>query len=196
MPTILDTGAFILLLQQFANMFSLNFAACFTSPLYLALSVITNLTLFQFIIPQGVKTDGHTANPTQVALVTEPSHSAEISNGATNRAGAELAASRIQDIEGASDYIHKCERAIAAAFCSVYNSYSPPVAVMGGPLAPLYYDGVVTQLQKNPTAGRNLKVVLSSMREMSLKGAATLVLRNATSIAEEQATTSSSIKPW
>ena len=30
------------------------------------------------------------------------------------------------------------------------------------------------------------QVVLSTMREMSLKGAATLMLRNATSIAEEQ----------
>ena len=61
-------------------------------------------------------------------------------------------------VSGASEYIHKCERAIAAALCSVYNSYNPPVAVLGGPLAPLYFDGVVAQLNNNPTVGRNLKV--------------------------------------
>ena len=95
--------------------------------------------------------------------------------------GAELTRRMEEGDKMATSQINRAVRAVASAILSIYNSYNPPVAVLAGPLAPVYYVGVKDLVEKKLSGkGRanGLEIVFTDMTEMPLRGAATLVLNN------------------
>ncbi|XP_063718449.1 bifunctional UDP-N-acetylglucosamine 2-epimerase/N-acetylmannosamine kinase-like isoform X1 [Symsagittifera roscoffensis] len=82
-------------------------------------------------------------------------------------------------VDYAVQHINRAVRAVASALLTIYSSYNPPVAILAGPLAPVYFDGVKNKLEeRSAILGRNFTLLQSDMTEMSLKGAATLILNN------------------